>query len=194
MGKLNHIQAKRIRKYIEEELHLWFMQESLPICDNSKYLTENYDRSRLNEMARLNTDEMYGYFPYNKFDVSVFPNDHEPAHFHVIHDGWNIRVSIDTGEILSVKSVGKNSQVYTYVKKCARKWLKKENSQNIKKTNQEIAFQEWEENQKDNKPNNKRKPVKINENTLKHIIADEIYEVYGRKLFLDTLPPLPDIQ
>lgn len=56
------------------------------------------------EMTRINTKEFYGYFPYNKFDMWIWSNGHNPPHFHIKAEGWEVIVSIETGEILKTLS------------------------------------------------------------------------------------------
>lgn len=109
------------------------------------YIEENYPQS-LNEMARVNKKEFTGYFPYNKFDIRIWSNDHNPPHFHVIADGWDIVVEIETGEILKIKTVGKSSKIYTYIKSVVKDWLKEKSAYNKKLTNKEAAQMYWDGN------------------------------------------------
>ena len=109
------------------------------------YINENY-KSSLNEMARINVDEVNGYFPYNKFNVVIFSNDHNPPHFHIIAEDWDIRVEIESGEILSVKHIGKHSNIYSFVQKNVKEWLKVKNNIYNQLTNQEVAYNEWKMN------------------------------------------------
>ncbi len=110
----------------------------------NKYITENYKGS-LNEMARINKKD-FKYFPYNKFDIRIWSNDHNPPHFHVMCDGWDIVVGIEDGSILRVKTVGKSSQVYSYVEKNINGWLDSKSSMMKTSTNREFAMATWEAN------------------------------------------------
>lgn len=108
----------------------------------NEYISLTY-RNSLNEMAKINVKEFYGLFPYNKFDIRIWSNDHNPPHFHVIADGWDIVINIKSGEILRVKQPGKNSKVYTYVKNNIQEWLNSECVVNSKLTNRENAQLIW---------------------------------------------------
>ena len=67
-------------------------------------------------MARINTNENGRcIFPYNSFEVKMWSNDHEPPHFHIISDGWNISFLVENGELDKVESRGSNLQVYNYI-------------------------------------------------------------------------------
>lgn len=110
-----------------------------------QYICETYKES-LNEMARINTKEFNGFFPFNKFDVRIWSNDHNPPHFHVIGEDWDIIVSIENGEILKIKKIGKDSKFYTYVESFAKDWLESPCAINPKLTNYESAMLQWETN------------------------------------------------
>ena len=104
----------------------------------------NTNREPLNEMARINTKESgKSIFPYNLYEVKIWSNDHEPPHFHVICEGWNISFLIDNGEILDIKSQGKKRDVYKYICKNVKDWLSSPCSILPTITNQENAFAVW---------------------------------------------------
>lgn len=91
-----------MNKYIKNtvEQNIGWIQElnEIPELDREwvdNYIKENYPQS-LNEMARVNTKEFYGLFPSNKFEIKIWSNDHNPPHFHVILEGWNVIVEIET--------------------------------------------------------------------------------------------------
>ena len=69
MDKLDKIITESINDFINEDMGI--------------------HREPLVEMSRINTNES-NIFPYNKFEVKIWSNDHEPPHFHVICDGWNL--------------------------------------------------------------------------------------------------------
>ena len=127
---------------IFKELH------EIPELDNNwvnQYIKENYANS-LNEMARVNVKEFAGYFPCNKFNIKIWSNDHNPPHFHVLSDGWDIVVEINTGNILKTKVIGKDSKVYSYVEKNIKNWLDDKSAINKKLTNKESAQFLWDSN------------------------------------------------
>ena len=101
----------------------------------------------LMEMAKINTKEFYGFFPYNKFDIRIWSNDHNPPHFHVISNGWNIVVDIMSGNILKVETKNtKDSQMYSYIEKHIKEWLNMPCAKNKSISNRENALDVWEEN------------------------------------------------
>ena len=74
-------------------------------------------REPLNEMAKMNLkDPMNSPFPPNKFDIIIWSNDHNPPHFHIKGpEEWEVTFSIETGEPLKVKHIGKSSKYYKYI-------------------------------------------------------------------------------
>lgn len=73
MDKLDKIITESINDFINEDMGI--------------------HREQLVEMSRINTNES-NIFPYNKYEVKIWSNDHEPQHFHVICDGWNLSFGI----------------------------------------------------------------------------------------------------
>lgn len=133
---------------IRDELIRLQRLNELPNLDKleiKQYIYENY-RASINEMSRINAKEFYGYFPYNKFDIKIWSNDHNPPHFHVIGDGWDIVVDIETGTILKTKREGKSSKFYKYVEDYIEEWLESPSAINKKQTNRETAMLAWEMN------------------------------------------------
>ena len=74
------------------------------------------------EIARINTKDR-GLFPFNDFEVEIWSNDHNPPHFHIIKDGWDVAFSIESGEVISISSQGKKKQTYEYMTDNVVKWL-----------------------------------------------------------------------
>lgn len=103
------------------------------------------NREPLIEMARLNLKE-YGNvpFPSNKFNIKIWSNDHNPPHFHVIAEGWNIAFSIDDGRELNIKTFGSDSKMYNYIVKNIPIWLKMPCATIPNITNQYNAMDIWE--------------------------------------------------
>ena len=81
MDKLDKIITESINDFINEDMGI--------------------HREPLVEMSRINTNES-NIFPYNKYEVKIWSNDHEPPHFHVICDGWNLSFGIEDGELMKV--------------------------------------------------------------------------------------------
>ena len=80
------------------------------------------------EMAQINTeDSSQSKFPWSKYKLCIYGNDHGPAHFHIIskQDRWDIRVHAITGELVSVKRYGNRGKKdqFTDIIKLAKAWL-----------------------------------------------------------------------
>lgn len=100
---------KRLRDFIQEKL-------------------ENFGISMVVEMAQINTkDDSNSYFPYNKYKICIYGDDHIPAHFHIIskQEGFDIRINCVSGELVSVKKYGKRKKDSHFMDiiKDVKKWL-----------------------------------------------------------------------
>lgn len=138
----------KLRTIIKECIHSELSLNEINILNENslqEYLNKNYKDS-LNEMARINTKEFYGYFPFNKFRLVVWSNDHNPPHFHVIAENWDIVVNIEDGTIIKVKQEGNNSKVYSHVEKYVNEWLNSPSAIESEHTNREIAMLAWKLN------------------------------------------------
>lgn len=103
-------------------------------------------RKMITEMARINKKESgKGIFPYNSFVVRIWSNDHEPSHFHVEKDGWDIAFMIADGELYKVERSGKDEQIYSYVLSNVKEWLKSKSAIIPSITNQQNALSIWEQ-------------------------------------------------
>ena len=102
-------------------------------------------REPLNEMAKMNLkDPMNSPFPPNKFDIIIWSNDHNPPHFHIKGpEEWEVTFSIETGEPLKVKHIGKSSKYYKYMVDNVPIWLKMPCSVNKKITNRDFLDARW---------------------------------------------------
>lgn len=99
-----------------------------------------------NDKAIINKREQgNSIFPYNSFNVHIWSNDHNPPHFHVESEGWNIAFTIDDGKFLALKGQGKDMKVYNYIVKNVRNWLLQPCAIASKYTNQENALIIWEQ-------------------------------------------------
>lgn len=102
-------------------------------------------REPLNEMAKMNLkDPMNSPFPPNKFDIIIWSNEHNPPHFHIKGpEEWEVTFSIETGEPLKVKHIGKSSKYYKYMVDNVPIWLKMPCSVNKKITNRDFLDARW---------------------------------------------------
>ena len=71
-------------------------------------------------------------------------SDHNPPHFHVIKEGWDVAFTIYEGELFTVKTRGENDSVFEYMCKNVKKWLSTTCSSQKKLTNKENALLLWE--------------------------------------------------
>lgn len=111
-------------------------------CNHSTILNMN----PIVEMARLNKREIGNVpFPYNKFDIRIWSNDHNPPHFHVISEGWDISFLIENGEEYRVNTHSNDSKIYSYIIKNIKPWLRMKNFKHPYMTNQEYAMEVWED-------------------------------------------------
>lgn len=82
--------------------------------------------------------------PWNKYRVSMYVNDHNPPHFHIItNDGWNIKFLISNGFIDSIENRGKKKSELQRLSKIVPKWLTKKSVSNPSKTNQQVLNDLW---------------------------------------------------
>lgn len=116
---------------------------------NSNEVILNNDRKNLQskkelivEMARINMKES-NIFPYNKFEVKIWSNDHIPPHFHIKSDGWNISYVIETGAQLEILEKGEKKSVYKYISNNVNKWLDRKCALIPQITNRENAMAQW---------------------------------------------------
>lgn len=101
----------------------------------------------LTEMARVNIRDKGKLFPYNAFTVSIYSNEHNPPHMHIIskQEGYDIRISIATGDLVSVKAYGNrpDGDLFKDVVKKAKEWLNQPSKLPVNGTYQEVATIIW---------------------------------------------------
>lgn len=104
------------------------------------------------EMSRLNNKDIGAVpFPYNKFVIRIWSNDHNPPHFHVKAEGWDISFLIEDGKLYRINKFGNSLETYNYIVKQVPKWLMMKSSAFKHSTNQEAAESIWasyDDNQK----------------------------------------------
>lgn len=111
---------------------------------NGKSVSLN--KETLVEMARINLKEIDSVpFPTNKFEIKIWSNDHNPPHFHVISEEWNISFTIEDGRELEVKKIGRNSSIYNYIVKNVPIWLDMPCKIAPKISNRENASIQWQQ-------------------------------------------------
>ena len=96
------------------------------------------------EMSKLNSRDRGAVpFPSDKFIIRIWSNDHNPPHFHVVAEGWDISFLIENGEVYRTNKVGKSSSMYNYIIKNIPKWLQMRHI-GSKDTNQVFAYNIWD--------------------------------------------------
>lgn len=140
--KIIHITESELRETVQAVLR----QEAPSMIALNKPIPQ---RKSLNEMARVNVRDNGKLFPFNAYKVEVYGKEHNPPHMHVIslQEGYDIRISIDTGDLVSVKSYGNRSEgnLFKDVVKKAKKWLQQANNMpgSTGNTNQQVATMMW---------------------------------------------------
>ena len=134
-----------IKECIQDELNKYEQLNQIQPINETRfreYVNLNYKDS-LNEMSRINTKEFYGVFPYNKFRVVVWSNDHNSPHFHVICENNDIKVDIMSGNIIGDKIKNNDSKIYSFVEKNVKEWLNTKSALDKTKINREVALLAW---------------------------------------------------
>lgn len=99
---------------------MFFLKKS----EKDKKKSISLNKVDLVEMVRLNVNEIGNVpFPSNKFNIKMWSNNHEPPHFHVIANEWDISFFIESGEIYKVNKIGKDFKTYSYILKNVKAWL-----------------------------------------------------------------------
>lgn len=104
-----------------------------------------FRRNPVVEMSRLNKRSVGAVpFPYNKFDIRIWSDDHDPPHFHVLAEGWDISFLIENGNVYRVNTTGKNSIMYNYIVKNVPIWLNMSCTARKDLSNKEYATLIWD--------------------------------------------------
>ena len=81
-------------------------------------------REPLLEMARINKKETGRcIFPYDKWEVKIWSDGHNPPHFHIIYNGWNVSYVIEDGRRLGILSEGSEKNIFDYMEANVQEWL-----------------------------------------------------------------------
>ncbi len=155
MEKLNNVMNKninnsiddRIKKIVRESLKKIVEERWYSDSDTSLLIdqpSQSNEKQQLLEMARINKNET-NIFPYNKWEVRIWSNDHNPPHFHVVCDGWNISFCIEDGSLLNIDSQGSKESVKKYMLVNVKTWLEEKCVVQPKLTNKENAILQWEQ-------------------------------------------------
>lgn len=141
MDKIDKIITEAIKKVIEESTIT--ATETKPITVSKTFFKP---QDMIVEMARINKNETGKcIFPYNSWELKIWSNDHNPPHFHVLNEGWNVKFKIEDGELLEVEKKGKNSSIFEYMTNNVKEWLNSQCFAQPKLTNKENAILQWEQ-------------------------------------------------
>ena len=137
--------AKTVIRLTEEELKRIIVETTQALLNKPTNVSLS-PNGLITEMARINKRESgRGIFPYNSYVVRIWSNDHEPPHFHIEKDGWNILITIDDGELYRIEQRGRDLQTYNYVLSNAKRWLQSRSAISPSLTNQQNALSIWEQ-------------------------------------------------
>ncbi|MBQ9173781.1 MAG: DUF4160 domain-containing protein [Bacteroidales bacterium] len=138
---------KEVVKITEAQLREIVKESVKKVLDESAALALNYyDKAEpLVEMARINMKESGkgSFFPFNAWEVKIWSDDHEPPHFHIKRNGWNVSFAIETGEQIEISSQGTEKNVYDYMITNVSKWLDSPCAILPQITNRQNAMAQW---------------------------------------------------
>ena len=138
---------KEVIKINEEQLKEIVKESVKRVLDESAALALNYDEASmpLTEMARINMKETgkNSIFPYNAWEVKIWSDDHEPPHFHIKRNGWNVSFNIETGELIEILKRGSEDNVLDYMQANVNKWLNSPSAILPLITNKQNALTQW---------------------------------------------------
>lgn len=105
---------------------------------------ENLQRDKIVDKARINKQEgSEGLFPYDSWEIKMWSNYHNPPHFHIIKDDWNVSFLIDSGEVFKIEKRGKKKDIFTYMVGNVNAWLDSKCSIEPTITNRKNAKNVW---------------------------------------------------
>lgn len=103
---------------------------------------QRLNSNMLNEMARVNVGET-NIFPYQTYEIAVFSRDHEPPHFHIKCDGWNIKFLIEDSSKYEIVKEGQKDSIKKYILKHIEEWLNSSSASVSSITNREMTKVLW---------------------------------------------------
>lgn len=129
--------AKKIIRITEEGLGKVVKEATQKVLQEEKLITE---------IARINMKETGScFFPFDSWELKIWSNDHEPAHFHIIKDGWDVSFDIENGSLIEIKAQGQKQSILDYMSQNVCSWLDSKCFIQPKLTNRENARITWEQ-------------------------------------------------
>ncbi|MGN0993017.1 MAG: hypothetical protein ACI4PE_03765 [Bacilli bacterium] len=136
------INENTLRKIVRENIENILNEESALAL---KYYDEpQLNANLINEIARINTDESH-LFPYNSYLIQIWSNGHNPPHFNILREDWDVAFFIESGDLYKVNKFGKNEKIYNYMIKNVKEWLSKKCAILPIITNQQNANAIWKQ-------------------------------------------------
>lgn len=81
--------------------------------------------------------------PFNKMSVIIHTNDHNPPHFHVEYDDWDVSFYIENGEEYRTNKNGRQTKLYKDMKKSVKKWILEKCVEKPQYTNKDNLLAVW---------------------------------------------------
>lgn len=138
---------KEVIKINESQLREIVKETVTKVLDESAVHALNYyeEPEPLVEMARINMKESGkgSIFPFNAWEVKIWSDDHEPPHFHIKRNRWNVSFDIETGEQIEILTQGTEKNVYDYMIANVSKWLDNPSAILPQITNRQNAMVQW---------------------------------------------------
>ena len=131
---------KRIIKITECELNNLIKETTMALLNTRTLPINTYNNKSTDlivEMARINKNETG--------EVKIWSNDHNPPHFHILREGWEVLFDINSGSVLSIKSQGRNRKIYEYMCANVKEWLYSQCAIIPQITNQQNAIAIWDQ-------------------------------------------------
>lgn len=99
----------------------------------------------VNEMATINKQENgMSLFPNNLCAIVVHNKEHNPPHIHIIMNGWEVCIEIESGDLYRIKKKGKKKSDLSYIVSNIKDWLDSTRIGHINQTNREFALEIWD--------------------------------------------------
>lgn len=138
----------------EQKLDKIITEEISKLNESCQQWEIKLGRNPLLEMSKINKKDTNRPFPFNSYNIYVQGENspHKPPHIHVVskQEGYNIRVYIANGELMSVDKYGTRDRTDSFndVIGMIKEWFQLPSSIPIfqGKTNQEVAESEWDLN------------------------------------------------
>ena len=142
---------------MKKNIDVIISEEIQKTLEDNSYWELNNGRKPLMEMAKLNKkDNETSPFPSNAYSIIVQGDGsaNKPPHIHIIskQEGFNIRVLINNGTLMSVVSYGNRNRgdSFSDILKKVSVWFNMPSSMpKFNGTNQEIALILWDANNPD---------------------------------------------